>query len=233
MSFGQCLVFIYYHQLHCPNLFPCVFESFAAHLLGWETPQQVRDWMKLDLSSHHQHTGWLWPAHFSLQYFCFPLGTVWALCDGLLILSAASASHATAPHSCRANSALRPQLLTTGVALPALPSQRLTTQSSEVHFLSSLIFYNLKEFLQHRVKFTPGKISLTLSFMSAIRCQCDNNHDTQRLFWDTQRCHPILNFSFSTQGKYNMQLRGRLRKAGNIFFSPRFSITWLKLFTNR
>lgn len=159
MSFSQCLVFIYYHQLHFPNLLPCVFESFAAHSSGSETTQQVRDWMKLDLSSHHQPTGWLWPAHFSLQCFCFPLGTVWALCDGLPILSAASKSHATAPHSCRANSALRPQLLPAGIMFPALPSQRLTTESGEVHFLSSLIFYNLKEFLQHRVKTHPWEIS--------------------------------------------------------------------------
>ena len=111
VSFSQCLIFIYYCELHWPNSFSCVFESFAAHWLGSETTHRVRDWRKLDISSCHQTTGWLWPARVSLQCFCCLLGTVWALCDGLASLSAASKACARAPHSCRANLAFHPQFL--------------------------------------------------------------------------------------------------------------------------
>lgn len=155
MSISQCLILIYYYQVYHPNLFPCVFESFAAHLLGSETAPQVRDWIKLDLTTHHQLTGWVWPVHFSLKCFCFLLGPVWALCKRLPILSAASRSHAAVPRSVT----LCPQLLLSGVAFPALPSQSLTTQSGEFHFLSSLIFYSLNEFFQHRVEKDPCEIS--------------------------------------------------------------------------
>lgn len=65
---------MHYYQMCCPNLFLCVFESFAVRSLGWETRQQVKNWMQLDLWNPLGDSGLLILTLDGLVFF-------WGLCD--------------------------------------------------------------------------------------------------------------------------------------------------------
>lgn len=112
-------------------------------------------------------------------------------------------------------------------------SHRLTTQPDEVHFLSSVIFCG---FCHIGWKHTPGKSAVILSFVFAIRCQCDNNHGTQRLRWGVQGYHPHPKLVIVHSGKIQCETEGkeRLKKAINILFPGGFpSPNWNYLLTDK
>lgn len=136
----------------------CAWKRYCS-LTGPGAAQQVSDRPMAVLSVQPQPPEWLWPAHLSPRCFHFPLGSpLW--CAPLLPAASCIAALASSHH----------------LSSSALPE--VGAQPGQVRFLSSLIFCDLEEFLQR----AAGKSAVIFLLLSAVRCQCDNNHDAQRLF---------------------------------------------------